>query len=62
MLIGAGLLAMNAVKKGVFPKPHVKTSFAPGSKVVVDYVITSYSIHYTKLYDLGMPKGRSTRE
>jgi aconitate hydratase len=38
VLIGAGLLAMNAVKKGVFPKSHVKTSFAPGSKVVVDYL------------------------
>ncbi|WP_020590080.1 aconitate hydratase AcnA [Desulfobacter curvatus] len=38
VLIGAGLLAMNAVKKGIFPKPHVKTSFAPGSKVVVDYL------------------------
>lgn len=38
VLMGAGLLAMNAVKKGVFPRPHVKTSFAPGSKVVVDYL------------------------
>jgi aconitate hydratase len=38
VLIGAGLLAMNAVKKGIEPKPHVKTSFAPGSKVVVDYL------------------------
>ncbi|WP_321492348.1 aconitate hydratase AcnA [uncultured Desulfobacter sp.] len=37
-LMGAGLLARNAVQKGVFPKPHVKTSFAPGSKVVVDYL------------------------
>lgn len=38
VLMGAGLLARNAVKKGIFPKPHVKTSFAPGSKVVVDYL------------------------
>ncbi|WP_084691817.1 aconitate hydratase AcnA [Desulfobacter vibrioformis] len=38
VLLGAGLLARNAVKKGIFPKPHVKTSFAPGSKVVVDYL------------------------
>ncbi len=38
VLMGAGLLARNAVKKGVFPQPHVKTSFAPGSKVVVDYL------------------------
>lgn len=38
VLIGAGLLARNAIKKGVFPQPYVKTSFAPGSKVVVDYL------------------------
>jgi aconitate hydratase len=37
-LIGAGLLARNAVKKGLHVKPVVKTSFAPGSKVVVDYL------------------------
>ena len=37
-LIGAGLLARNAVQQGIFPEPHVKRSFAPGSKVVVDYL------------------------
>ncbi len=38
VLIGAGLLARNAVKKGLQVKPWVKTSLAPGSQVVVDYL------------------------
>jgi len=38
VLIGAGLLARNAVKKGLRVKPHVKTSLVPGSKVVKDYL------------------------
>src|SRR3989344_1555983 len=38
VMIGAGLLAKNAVKKGLKIKPWVKTSLAPGSKVVTDYL------------------------
>jgi len=38
VLIGAGLLARNAVKKGLHVKPTIKTSLAPGSKVVTDYL------------------------
>lgn len=38
VLIGAGLLARNAIKKGLKVPPQVKTSFAPGSKVVVEYL------------------------
>jgi aconitate hydratase len=38
VLIGAGLLAKNAVKKGLTIKPYVKTSLVPGSKVVKDYL------------------------
>ncbi|MHA1110230.1 MAG: aconitate hydratase AcnA [Promethearchaeota archaeon] len=38
LMIGAGLLARNAVKKGLKPKSFVKTSFAPGSRVVADYM------------------------
>jgi aconitate hydratase len=38
VLIGAGLLAQNAVKKGLSSKPWVKTSLAPGSKVVTQYL------------------------
>ncbi|HTW18818.1 MAG TPA: aconitate hydratase [Mycobacteriales bacterium] len=37
VMVGAGLLAKNAVERGLHPKPWVKTSLAPGSKVVSDY-------------------------
>ncbi|MDC0163456.1 aconitate hydratase AcnA [Candidatus Pelagibacter sp.] len=38
VLIGAGLLAKKAVEKGLKSKPWVKTSLAPGSQVVTDYL------------------------
>ena len=38
VMLGAGLLAQNAVRHGLRVPPHVKTSLAPGSKVVVDYL------------------------
>lgn len=38
VLIAAGLLAKKAVEKGLSSKPWVKTSLAPGSKVVTDYL------------------------
>ncbi|MCB1530905.1 MAG: aconitate hydratase AcnA [Rhodospirillales bacterium] len=38
VLVGAGLLARNALKKGLKTKPWVKTSLAPGSQVVSDYL------------------------
>ncbi|MCA1299713.1 aconitate hydratase AcnA [Stappia indica] len=38
VLIGAGLVARNALKKGLKVKPWVKTSLAPGSQVVTDYL------------------------
>jgi aconitate hydratase len=38
VMIGAGLLARNALKKGLSVKPWVKTSLAPGSQVVTDYL------------------------
>jgi len=37
VMIGAGLLAKNAVERGLEVKPWVKTSLAPGSKVVMEY-------------------------
>lgn len=37
VMVGAGLLARNAVQKGLRSKPWVKTSLAPGSQVVTDY-------------------------
>ena len=38
VLVGAGLLARNARERGLVVKPWVKTSFAPGSMVVKDYL------------------------
>ena len=38
VLIGAGLLAQKAIAKGLKTKPWVKTSLAPGSQVVTDYL------------------------
>ena len=38
VMIGAGLVAKNAVERGLTVKPFVKTSLAPGSKVVTDYL------------------------
>ena len=38
VMIGAGLLARNAVQRGLARKPWVKTSLAPGSTVVTDYL------------------------
>jgi len=37
VMLAAGLLARNAVERGLKVKPWVKTSLAPGSKVVIDY-------------------------
>ncbi len=38
VMLGAGLLARNAVQRGLTRKPWVKTSLAPGSRVVTDYL------------------------
>ncbi|MGH8014088.1 MAG: aconitate hydratase AcnA [Candidatus Binataceae bacterium] len=38
VMLGAGILAKKAVERGLEPKPWVKTSLAPGSKVVTDYL------------------------
>ncbi len=38
VMVGAGLLAKNAAARGLKPKPWVKTSLAPGSKVVTEYL------------------------
>jgi aconitate hydratase len=37
-LVGAGLLARKAIEKGLRVKPYVKTSLAPGSRVVTEYL------------------------
>ncbi|MGH9785384.1 MAG: aconitate hydratase, partial [Terriglobia bacterium] len=41
VMLGAGLLAKKAVEKGLTAAPWVKTSLAPGSKVVTDYLAKS---------------------
>ena len=46
VLIGAGLLAKKAVEKGLTSKPWVKTSLAPGSKVVTEYLKDSGLLPY----------------
>ncbi|CAN5611905.1 aconitate hydratase AcnA [soil metagenome] len=46
VMIGAGLLARNAVEKGLTVDPHVKTSLAPGSKVVTEYLENSELLPY----------------
>ena len=38
VMLGAGIIARNAVKRGLKVKPWVKTSLAPGSQVVTDYL------------------------
>jgi aconitate hydratase len=46
VMIGAALLAKNAVEKGLSRKPWVKTSLAPGSRVVTEYLKDSGLIPY----------------
>ncbi|MBI3937716.1 MAG: aconitate hydratase AcnA [Betaproteobacteria bacterium] len=41
VMVGAGLLARNAVAKGLKTKPWVKTSLSPGSRVVAEYLARS---------------------
>ncbi len=41
LMLGAGILAKKAVERGLTAKPWVKTSLAPGSKVVTDYLVKS---------------------
>ncbi|HWC85335.1 MAG TPA: aconitate hydratase [Solirubrobacteraceae bacterium] len=51
VMVGAGLLARNAVQRGLKTKPWVKTSLAPGSKVVTEYLDRAGLTEY--LEDLG---------
>ncbi|MBI4062667.1 MAG: aconitate hydratase AcnA [Elusimicrobia bacterium] len=46
VMIGAGLLAKKAVEKGLSVNPYVKTSLAPGSRVVSDYLRNSGLLPY----------------
>jgi len=44
VMLAAGLLARNAVAKGLKVKPWVKTSLAPGSRVVSDYLAAAAGV------------------
>jgi aconitate hydratase len=46
VMLAAGLLAKKAVERGLQTKPWVKTSLAPGSKVVTDYLIDAGVMRY----------------
>ncbi|MBB5022093.1 aconitate hydratase AcnA [Desulfurispira natronophila] len=46
VMIAAGLVAKKAVAKGLKVKPHVKTTLAPGSKVVTRYLNSSGLLHH----------------
>jgi aconitate hydratase len=46
VLLAAGLLAKKAVEKGLTVKPHIKTSLAPGSRVVTDYLTRAGLLPY----------------
>jgi len=46
LMLGAGLVAKKAVERGLHVKPWVKTSLAPGSKVVTDYLLAAGLTQY----------------
>jgi aconitate hydratase len=46
VMLGAGLIAKKAVEKGLTVPPYVKTSLAPGSKVVTDYLVEGNLMPY----------------
>ena len=46
VMLAAGLLAKKAVEKGLTVKPHIKTSLAPGSRVVTDYLTKAGLLPY----------------
>ena len=51
VMVGAGMIAKAAIEKGLKVKKHVKTSFAPGSRVVKDYLESAGLLSY--LEELG---------
>ncbi len=56
VLLAAGLLAKNATEKGLKAKPYVKTSLAPGSRVVIEYLEKANLLPYLEkvgFYNVG---------
>ncbi len=54
VLLAAGLLAKKAVEKGLNVKPHIKTSLAPGSRVVTDYLTKAGLLPYLEKLGFGV--------
>ncbi len=54
VLMGAGLLARKAVERGLSVKPYVKTSLAPGSRVVTDYLEKAGLLAYLERIGFGV--------
>ncbi len=54
VLIAAGLLAKNAVERGLKVAPHVKTSLAPGSRVVTEYLTRAGLLPYLERLGFGV--------
>jgi aconitate hydratase len=54
VLLAAGLLAKKAVEKGLTVKPHIKTSLAPGSRVVTDYLAKAGLLPYLEQLGFGV--------
>ncbi|MGH7908680.1 MAG: aconitate hydratase, partial [Thermodesulfobacteriota bacterium] len=54
VLLAAGLLAKKAVEKGLSVKPHVKTSLAPGSRVVTEYLTSAGLLPYLEKLGFGL--------
>jgi len=54
VLLAAGLLAKKAVERGLTVKPHIKTSLAPGSRVVTDYLTKAGLLPYLEQLGFGV--------
>jgi aconitate hydratase len=54
VLLAAGLLAKKAVEKGLSVKPHIKTSLAPGSRAVTDYLTKAGLLSYLEQLGFGV--------
>ena len=54
VLLAAGLLAKNAVERGLTVQPHIKTSLAPGSRVVTEYLRNAGLLSYLEQLGFGL--------
>src|SRR5476649_2862496 len=54
VMLAAGLLAKKAVEAGLVVAPHIKTSLAPGSKVVTEYLTASGLLPYLEKLGFGL--------